>query len=1342
MIKEQSKSLSKSSSSQGKEQTSVSSQAEFELEALEEETASILQKFGGRSSRSRSGDYNNVDGSKQLGGSTRCGNATKRHSIRTLKKYSKRRNGSNKRLMHSSSSSSFVTEGGIYHPHAMMAHSSAIKIQSIVRGHLSRRCSTRHDNADNDNHSQHQLNAHHDDAYLSLHEAKRHESKTRLFGNDGRATSHLKNTISNAFKTRRFDSIPAILAHESYGTATTLHEKMADQNEKLDPNYEKYQHSSRMHDSFEYLAFDPRYSATSLLRNDCAAETADIGNHRRAPILINKKRQDDPPLSLSTTQERKSNNNTNTSKRSPKISNHGAEKRLTRKEASGDDINIRDIRYPGSMNCASRSIGNDAGIAGTGIDVYDKNGYDDRGKNKGTSSNNPTTSAPPKAICFNCWSAKRGDTCQLIHQNASTSDTSLSRDNNIKDSNKDAVVPFCESWGLDNVRQMYRSEDIGADHDVDLLLDKPADEAGGNHDEDTKTLVTNSMSRNPHSCTRLSSLRFAKDQRRHSALPEHNFQHPLFASLTKLVMTVNYRARRNLHVRQWFKSLVDCVKNSYFDQQYGEYNMNSQGIAKGYGSREERYWIYHYLERRQGYSNSHIVGIPNATINRYDYYDSISRGMRDRDTRKYSNMVKVFTESIQNELPQPFVTGSLYEDPNADDAEDPGMCYEKKMLESNGKVVLRKFIEPKPIPVPFKLYEPQTRLPPSPVKIEMGRHVDKFEMEDRSTKEASSEKEQENASEIDVITYGTFGKNATPDNLSAGELSSTVILSQTIQTSFDPPYTGFSVIDSKVYSPERTPESFVPTYINDVDAPCLEYIDRPLKHSLDDRGMPTIMIRTADGEDDPRDPKRVNGFRTTEYVDRPKLNSHLDTNKFVPAESIVTLNTPQVLPTTPAWIDVDYPFCETESRDTHIEDLSHIAKFERKFTPNKPQFFTVLSKQHPGKFMKHCDSTQPLGRLETTVTRSWSLTRKRRIAMFHTDDGEPYYYDRRTGKTFWERPLICDEELMPIVEGGVILGDRRNAFIGNDDAFGNPIDARSNMRKMILSQYETEENRIERDRAERSSRPLEGAHSRKQQSSGNAKLGNGTNSACRKFPWRTKLCNKMEGTHENSNPGRKSKHAMQNVSTRTGENDFFEDITARRVGQQFVDYIDSEPQIPRGKPVGRVKPRSAGKDWLAIGFDPWSAGKDLLTIEFIPKLTQSTSQLDDSNHGNDDLFHDSLRSFTDFSGGPPSLSHQRQDKSERKNIAMFDKIARCIRHGNFPEMDTLMNEASWKVPIDYTDDVGNTLLIICCQHGNKRMVKLCLRKGCDMNKQNCNGHTCLHYAFGYGFGKLSAISNL
>ena len=40
------------------------------------------------------------------------------------------------------------------------------------------------------------------------------------------------------------------------------------------------------------------------------------------------------------------------------------------------------------------------------------------------------------------------------------------------------------------------------------------------------------------------------------------------------------------------------------------------------------------------------------------------------------------------------------------------------------------------------------------------------------------------------------------------------------------------------------------------------------------------------------------------------------------------------------------------------------------------------------------------------------------------------------------------------------------------------------------------------------------------------------------------------------------------------------------------------------------------------------------------------------------------------------------------------------------------------VPVDTTDEHGNTSLHVACQCGSKRMVKACLRWGADINRQN------------------------
>ena len=187
---------------------------------------------------------------------------------------------------------------------------------------------------------------------------------------------------------------------------------------------------------------------------------------------------------------------------------------------------------------------------------------------------------------------------------------------------------------------------------------------------------------------------------------------------------------------------------------------------------------------------------------------------------------------------------------------------------------------------------------------------------------------------------------------------------------------------------------------------------------------------------------------------------------------------------------------------------------------------------------------------------------------------------------------------------------------------------------------------------------------------------------------------------------------------------FLNNIKSRRVGKQHVHYISSTLNLPQCKPVGRVKPRSAGKDWLAIGFDPWSTGKELLLTEFVPFLVGS----EDENN------------LIPLSAPNNTISFvKREDKEEIGfTKTKFKQLCSSIRHGNYIEFQQMLDDCDGFFPIDYTDDVGNTLLMVSCQNGNKRMVKLCLRKGSDINKQNTNGHTCLHYAFGYGFDELGA----
>jgi ankyrin repeat protein len=62
---------------------------------------------------------------------------------------------------------------------------------------------------------------------------------------------------------------------------------------------------------------------------------------------------------------------------------------------------------------------------------------------------------------------------------------------------------------------------------------------------------------------------------------------------------------------------------------------------------------------------------------------------------------------------------------------------------------------------------------------------------------------------------------------------------------------------------------------------------------------------------------------------------------------------------------------------------------------------------------------------------------------------------------------------------------------------------------------------------------------------------------------------------------------------------------------------------------------------------------------------------------------------------------------------------------NFHEQ--MLNSPDWTLPIDSKDIMGNTLLSIACQNNNKRIAKLCMRRGADINTQNVRTLCFLSY---------------
>ena len=85
---------------------------------------------------------------------------------------------------------------------------------------------------------------------------------------------------------------------------------------------------------------------------------------------------------------------------------------------------------------------------------------------------------------------------------------------------------------------------------------------------------------------------------------------------------------------------------------------------------------------------------------------------------------------------------------------------------------------------------------------------------------------------------------------------------------------------------------------------------------------------------------------------------------------------------------------------------------------------------------------------------------------------------------------------------------------------------------------------------------------------------------------------------------------------------------------------------------------------------------------------------------------------------------------------MYCTLHSYARHGRVEEVDNLLLRG---VPIDIRDDNGNTILLISCQNGNKRLVKLALRYGADMNICNFKGNSALHFCYRYGYAKTLGL---
>uniref|UniRef100_A0A7S3DEF4 Uncharacterized protein n=1 Tax=Palpitomonas bilix TaxID=652834 RepID=A0A7S3DEF4_9EUKA len=82
-----------------------------------------------------------------------------------------------------------------------------------------------------------------------------------------------------------------------------------------------------------------------------------------------------------------------------------------------------------------------------------------------------------------------------------------------------------------------------------------------------------------------------------------------------------------------------------------------------------------------------------------------------------------------------------------------------------------------------------------------------------------------------------------------------------------------------------------------------------------------------------------------------------------------------------------------------------------------------------------------------------------------------------------------------------------------------------------------------------------------------------------------------------------------------------------------------------------------------------------------------------------------------------------------------EKAFQLIRHGHAQEVQELLDTK--KIDIHEPDADGNKLIHASCHAGNKKILKILLRRGADINSVNDLKQTPLHFAIGLNYKSLS-----
>lgn len=89
------------------------------------------------------------------------------------------------------------------------------------------------------------------------------------------------------------------------------------------------------------------------------------------------------------------------------------------------------------------------------------------------------------------------------------------------------------------------------------------------------------------------------------------------------------------------------------------------------------------------------------------------------------------------------------------------------------------------------------------------------------------------------------------------------------------------------------------------------------------------------------------------------------------------------------------------------------------------------------------------------------------------------------------------------------------------------------------------------------------------------------------------------------------------------------------------------------------------------------------------------------------------------------IEEQADDFRAQLGVPTLDTVFSQARNGRIKRVEESLNMG---FPIDAEDEKGNTLLLVAAQNSNKRLCEMLLVRGAQINHQNAQGNTALHYA--------------